>query len=130
MSKPHLQFSVPCLEVKENGGPPSFQHLFYELPLPEFPFKCPPFFISNGWCNGKGEFRQSIRILAPDKQQVIIDTGEQPFTLQEQTTPFMAVNMFAEVVFKEPGICWVQTFLDGSLMLEYPLTIRKAEVKR
>ena len=46
---PSLQFSVPCLDVKEEAGkPPDFKSIFYELPLPEFPFKT-DFFVADGW---------------------------------------------------------------------------------
>lgn len=128
--KPSLQFSVPCLEVKDDQGPPIFSRIFYELPFPNFPFKCPPFFINNGWSNGTGNHRESTRILAPDKRNIIIQTGDHPFTLSEQNIPFMAVNLFADVVFKEVGTYWIQVFLDDEMVLEYPLTIRQANTSK
>lgn len=126
--KPFLQFSVPCLSVKEDQGPPSFMNIFYELPFPEFPFTFPGmgFFIANGWCNGKGDFKQSMRILKPDKG-ILVQTGDQPFSLREEKTPFMAINLFQGVTFDAPGIYWVQVFLDDVLTLEYPMEVRKAE---
>lgn len=129
--KPLLQFSIPCLEVKEDGGPPSFLRIFYELPFPEFPFIFPEpgFFIANGWCNGKGDFVQSMKLLKPDKKTVLIQTGDQPFSLKEEETPFMAVNLLAEVKFDAPGTYWIQIFLNNELKLEYPLVVRKAEIK-
>ncbi|MBI2251400.1 MAG: hypothetical protein HYU63_01350 [Armatimonadetes bacterium] len=131
--KPKLQFSIPCLEVREDGGPPSFLRIFYELPFPNFPFTFPTpgFYVANGWCNGKGDFAQGMKILNPDRT-LLIQTGDQPFTLKEQETPFMAVNLFAEVIFEKPGIYYFQIFLkenleDAELQLEYPLIIREAE---
>lgn len=128
--KPSLQFSIPCLNVKEEDGPPSLEHIFYELPFPQFPFKFPGrgFFINNGWCNGKGQFVQSMKILNPDKSS-LVETGDQPFTLAEAETPFMAVNLFNGVEFKTEGTYMVQVYLDGEIKLEYPLVVRKAEVK-
>ncbi|MDQ7826465.1 MAG: hypothetical protein RDV48_26925 [Candidatus Eremiobacteraeota bacterium] len=130
MKRPSLQFSVPCLEVVEDEkGPPSFSRIFYELPFPEFPFKFPGrgFFIANGWCNGQGNFAQEMKILNPDKKSALIGTGKQPFDLKELETPFMAINLFQDVMFPQPGTYWIQIYLSDELALEYPLVVRKAE---
>jgi hypothetical protein len=125
---PALQFSVPCLEVvDQEGKPPSFNYLFYELPLPEFPFKV-DFYVANGWCNGKGKFVQSMSILKPDKT-TMVETGDQPFELKEAITPFMAVNFFQGIVFEQPGTYWFRVNLAGRKVLEYPLTVREAAKK-
>lgn len=127
MIEPSLQFSVPCLEVpQEEGRPPSFHYLFYELPLPEFPYRV-TFFVCNGWCNGQGRFVQSTRILKPDHVTPVVETGEQPFELAERETPFMAVNCFQEIPFESPGVHWIQVNLDGEMRLEYPLVVRQAD---
>lgn len=127
-SGPSLQFSVPCLEVRdEEGKPPSFGYLFYELPLPEFPFKV-DFYVANGWCNGQGKFIQSMSILRPDKTPMV-ETGDQPFELKDAATPFMAVNFFQGVVFEKPGMYWFRVSLGGRKVLEYPLTVREATRK-
>lgn len=125
---PALQFSVPCLEVEDTEGkPPSFRYLFYELPLPEFPYKV-DFFVANGWCNGKGQHVQSMQILKADKN-VLVETGNQPFELKEAGTPFMAVNFFQGIVFEQPGTYWFRVNLGGRKVLEYPLTVRQAPAK-
>lgn len=147
--KPLLQFSVPCLEVLEKGSdweqflkgmgvethlqskgdgrPPTFAYLFYELPFPSFPVVCPRFYINNAWCSGKGTFAQEIKILLPDKQTVLVETGKQEFTLEEPYTPQLLINIFDGVEFKEQGHYWIQVLLDGSAVLQYPLTIRLAQ---
>lgn len=126
--KPSLQFSVPCLEVEDEAGkPPSFRYLFYELPLPQFPFKA-SFYVSNGWCHGQGSFVQTMKILKPNRE-VLVETGQQPFQLSELTVPFMAVNFFSEIPFEAPGTYWMQVNLDGKTVLEYPLTVRQAQAK-
>jgi len=125
---PSLQFSVPCLEVVDTEGkPPSFNYLFYELPLPEFPFKV-VFYVANGWCNGRGQFVQSMQILKPDKTP-LVQTGDQPFELKEPNTPFMAVNYFQGIVFDAPGVYQFRINLGGQKILEYPLTVRHVEKK-
>ena len=134
MKRPSLQFSVPCLTVVEDGGPPSFHSIFFELPFPKFPVKFPGkgFFIANSWSNGQGRFAQELKLFKPDRKTEVIKTGKQPFELKEETTPFMAVNLFQDVVFEEPGTYWVEITLadsQGGLKteLEYPLVIRLAE---
>jgi hypothetical protein len=131
MKRPSVQFSVPCLGVQEDEkGPPSFNRIFYELPFPEFPFRFPKpgFFIANGWCAGQGNFVQRMKIVHPDKKAVLIETGKQPFELKEVETPFMAINLFQDVEFKEPGTYWIQVFLDDELKLEYPMVVRQADM--
>ncbi len=134
MKRPSLQFSVPCLSVTEKDGPPSFSSIFFELPFPQFPFKFPGkgFFIANSWCNGQGRFAQEIKIYKPDRKTELIKTGKQPFELKEETTPFMAVNLFQDAVFETPGTYWVETTLADSqgglkVELEYPLVVRLAD---
>lgn len=127
---PHLQFSVPCLNVDDQKGPPSFQYVFYELPFPQFPFAFPEgegFYVANGWCNGSGSHVQRMKILDPSKQRVLVDTQDQPFTLKKAEEPFMAVNFITGMQFEGPGTYWMQVYLDGNLRLEYPLPVRKAE---
>lgn len=121
---PSLQFSVPCLNIPEDEKmPPTFQHIFYELPSPEFPFRL-DFFLANGWCNGTGSHSQEVRILKPDGT-VLVQTGVQPFQLKSQTEPFMVVNRFEGVTFEAPGVYRFQVSLDGGLELEYPLDVRQ-----
>lgn len=127
---PSLQFSVPCLQVDEEKGPPSFKYVFYELPFPRFPFAFPEgegFYVANGWCNGVGPHVQRMKILDPTRQNTLVDTTDQPFTLKRREEPFMAVNYITGMKFAEAGTYWMQVFLDGRMALEYPLPVRKAE---
>lgn len=129
---PSLQFSIPCLNVDDKKGPPSFQYVFYELPFPQFPFKFPEgegFYVANGWCNGTGSHVQRMKILDPSRQNVLVDTQDQPFTLKKQDEPFMAVNYITGMAFESPGTYWFQVYLDGRVRLEYPLPVRKADAQ-
>jgi len=129
VKKPSLQFSVPCLGVDETKGPPSFLYIFYELPFPKFPSPAVPFFINNGWCNGLGRYEEKTRIIHPDKRTIFVETGNHEFTLNEETTPFMSINFYKDMVFPRAGTYWIQVFLDNQLLLEYPLVVREASVK-
>lgn len=125
---PNLQFSVPYLSEGDDERIRSFVGIFYELPFPDFPTPKFSFFVANGWCNGKGKFRQKMRLLNPDRKTAIIETPDQDFDLKDTTTPFMAVNYFAEMVLQQPGTYWFQTFLNGVLVLEFPMVARKADL--
>ena len=131
MKRPYLQYSVPSLEVfiDERGWLPSFNRIFYELPFPEFPFKFPGkgFFVANGWSNGEGTFTQKIKILGPDHQTVIVDSGSKTFELKNADIAFVGVNFLQEVQFEKPGIYWIQVLLNEELLLEYPMTVRLRE---
>ncbi len=120
--KPILQFSIPCLEVEAQDKPPVFSYVFYELPYPRQPVS---FYICNGWSNGKGSFKQEIKILKPDHKTVFVQTGEQDFELKDEVVPQLMVNMFGNVRFEEFGVYWVQNYLDGELVMEYPIVIRE-----
>lgn len=128
MKRPYLQYSVPSLEVviDERGWLPTFNRVFYELPFPEFPFKFPGpgFFIANGWSNGEGTFNQKIRIMQPDKEKVLSDSGSKAFELKNAESSFVGVNFFKDVVFEKPGLYWIQVLLNEDLVMEYPLIVR------
>ncbi len=121
VKKPVLQFSIPCLEVDAEDKPPIFSYVFYELPYPRQPVD---YFICNGWSNGKGKFRQEIRILKPDRS-LFISTGEQEFDLKDESIPQLMINQFSNVVFEQFGVYWVQNYLNGELVMEYPLIVRE-----
>lgn len=125
---PSLQFSVMCLDVIEADNlPPTLQHLFYELPLPSLPFKVNRFYVVNCWVCGLGQFQQSVRIR--DAARMLVQTGEQSFVLENPHMPHLMINMFTDVTFTEGGLYWVQNFLNGALVLEYPLTVRRVGVR-
>ncbi|MBQ7568504.1 hypothetical protein IJT17_06850 [bacterium] len=128
--KPSLQFSVPCLDIDAEGpGPQSFQKVFYELPIgAEFPYKLSYFYIANGWCSGRGRYSQTLKILNPDGT-ALLNTGEQLIELDSLEKPFMIANRLQDLVFQAPGTYKVQIFLDGELVLEYPLRIIQAKSK-
>lgn len=122
-TEPSLQFSVTCLEVIEDKGPPTLRYLFYELPLPVLPHGI-DFYLANCWANGLGSFEQSVKILYPDRIKILVETGEKSFVLGDPYTPFMAIFRFSEIQFSEEGRYWIQNYLNGKLILEYPVTVR------
>ncbi len=119
---PDLQSSVICLDLDEAAAP-TLKYLFFELPLPELPLHV-GFFIINIWINGRGDFKQSVRILDTSRSKSLLYTGEQPFTITDPATPQMMTNQIVDFKFAEVGQYWVQISLDGNSILEYPFTVR------
>ncbi len=128
MIKPSLQFSVPCLDIdSDSPGPQSFQKVFFELPIgASFPYKLSYFYIANGWCSGQGRFQQVLRILNPDGS-ILLDSGAQTIELDTYERPFMIANKLQDLVFNTQGVYKVQIYLDGELVLQYPLRIFQAK---
>ncbi len=123
--KPSLQFSIPFLNLPDNGKkPPTFEYIFFELPSAEFPFKIDKFYIANGWCSGKGRYNQVMKIVRPNGT-TLVNTGGQIVELKSADEPFMILNNLQDIEFSEPGIYKIQIFLDDELVLEYPLPIRQ-----
>lgn len=126
-AQPSLQFSVMCLDlVEDERKPPTLQYLFYELPFPQLPFRMDRFHIINCWSNGTGQYKQAIKILTPSKTKTFVETGEQAFNLDDLYTPQLMINVFADLEFTEEGHYIIQNFLNGKLVMEYPLTVRLA----
>lgn len=125
---PSLQFSFLCLGVDEQQGPPCFNYVFYELPLPEFPYRFPEtagFFLVNGWSGAAGEFVQAARILDPEGD-VLMDTGIRPLVLESPDVPFMSVTFVQGFEFPSPGVYRVEVVLEGHKVADYALTARPA----
>ncbi|MBI3923982.1 MAG: hypothetical protein HY319_00425 [Armatimonadetes bacterium] len=128
VQKPILQFSVPCLGVDERDGPPCFMYVFYELPLNHFPYKFPEtagFFIVNGWSQGRGRFRQQVRIRGADGQ-VLLDPPPREFVLADPRYPYMMVNFIQGFEFPRPGDYSVEILLEGEPVMSYSLGITRA----
>lgn len=128
MKKPSLQFSLACLGVDERHGPPSFNYVFYRLPLASFPYRFPAdagFFLVNGWCDGEGEFKQRTVIVAPDGK-TLVDTGLRDLKLESRRALDQQIFFLQGVAFPEPGFYGVKVFLDAEQVLEYAIEAYEA----
>ena len=122
MKRPELVFSLSCLNVTMEDDKPIFHMVFFELPFVSMPLS---FFVCNGWVGAKGEYCQEIRILKPDRKESLVKTKHQHFQIEDEVTPQFIMNFFEGIVFPEPGIYWVQTYLDHELVKEFPLPVRE-----
>lgn len=121
---PTLQYSLVCLGVDDQHGPPSLQHVVHELPLPAFPYRFPEtsgFFLVNGWTGGQGDFAWAARLYDPDGR-ILRDTGTRISTLASPEHPFLSVHFLQAFEFPRPGVYRIEVILEGRRVMEYPLT--------
>jgi hypothetical protein len=125
-----LQYSFLCLGFDETKGPPTFQNVLHELPLPEFPYAFPEqsgLFLVNGW--NYLEQPEPIRI-------VIAMSGQRPvadyrFILKpESGKTFQLSLLFLEgLTFPVPGSYEVSIILGEELYSQYPLEVIEAPLE-
>ncbi len=124
MKKPSLQYSLTCLGVDERHGPPSFNYVFYRLPLASFPYRFPAdagFFLVNAWCDGEGEFKQRVVITDPDGQTTLLDTGQRPFKLESPRALDQSIWFLQGFSFHVAGFYPVKVYLEDQVVLEYAI---------
>ena len=83
------------------------------------------FAVINHW-TGQGSHQTEIRILSPDKSNLIVTS--QPTTIELASGGFTDnVSFFVNVVFSNPGTYWVQTIANTVVLEELPLIITDSE---
>ncbi|MDD5496267.1 MAG: hypothetical protein PHP46_04100 [Candidatus Omnitrophica bacterium] len=127
--KPNLQFSVLCDDVRrEDNGKFMLLGLFEAINAPTFPARHSSLFVANRWCKGEGNFTQRIRIVNTKDKKIVFQTEDQPFELKDIDGHHTLISRFNNLVFPDPGKYWVEIFLNGELMLNYPIMLK--EIKK
>jgi hypothetical protein len=79
------------------------------------------FAVINHW-KGTGQYQTEVRILAPDKTNLLVTS--QPTPIELAPGGFTDnVSFFVNVVFPTAGTYWVQTIADTNLLEEFPLIV-------
>ena len=111
--KPKLSYSLLCDDVRqEMGGKFSLMGLFESIYANVFPAVHPRFAIVNEWIGGKGEFTVKIRLLSPNKEEVLSES-ETKINLFSETQRHRDISVRFNTTFPTPGTYWVETLLDG-----------------
>lgn len=122
--KPTLGYTILCDDVRqEMGGKFSLMGLFESIYANAFPAVHPRFAIVNEWAGGKGEFTVRIRLLAPDRAQVISES-ETTMTLFSETQRHRDISVRFNTSFAAPGTYWIETRLDDERVGLVPLTLQ------
>src|SRR5574338_655803 len=97
-----LMYTLLCDDVRiEMGNKMSLMGVFQNIMVEQLPVSLIKFAVINHW-SGAGDHESELRILAPDKQNLIVSS--QPTTLQLAAGGFTAnVSFFVNVVFPNPA---------------------------
>ena len=122
--KPMLGYTILCDDVRqEMGGKFSLMGLFESIYANSFPAVHPRFAIVNEWTGGKGEFKVRVRLLAPDREQVISES-EAAIALFSETQRHRDISIRFNTKFAVPGTYWIETLLDDERVSLVPLTLQ------
>lgn len=110
---PVLSYTLLCDDVRQElGGKFSLMGLFETIYANSFPAVHPRFAIVNEWTGGKGDFTVRIRLLSPDRQEVLSES-EASISLFSETQRHRDISIRFNTTFAAPGTYWVETLIDG-----------------
>jgi hypothetical protein len=120
-----LVYTLLCDDVRlEAGNKISLMGVFQNIMVEKLPISLIKFAVVNHW-RGAGNHDTEVRILAPDKNNLVVTS--QPTQLELEPGGFTDnVSFFINVVFPAPGTYWVQTLADTVLLEEFPLIVTDA----
>ncbi len=128
--KPRLNFTLLCDDVRqEMGGKFSLMGLFESIFAGTFPALHHRFAIVNEWSGGRGEFTIRIRLLAPDRVQVLSES-ESRLSLYNETQRHRDISIRYNTTFKVPGTYWIETLIDGEQAGITPLNVQAVTEQR
>ncbi len=117
-----LVYTLLCDDVRlEMGNKISLMGVFQNIMVERLPVSIIKFAVVNHW-RGEGIHQAEVRILAPDKGNLVVTS--QPTALELATGGFTDnVSFFVNVVFPKSGTYWIQTLADSVLLEELPLIV-------
>jgi len=98
--------------------------LFETISAGTFPAVHPRFAIMNEWSGGRGEFKASIRLLAPDRKTVISES-EAKLALFNETQHHRDISLRFNTTFPAPGTYWIEMLLDNVQIALVPLPVQQ-----
>jgi hypothetical protein len=121
VKKAQLAYSIICDDVRiEMGNKLSLMGIFENIFFQGFPSALLKFAIVNHWV-GNGPFETHVKILAPDRKEVVVSTSSK-FTI-EPNGYADNVTFFTNVNFERSGQHIVQIYLDGNIAAERALYV-------
>jgi hypothetical protein len=121
VKKAQLAYSIICDDVRiEMGNKLSLMGIFENIFFQGFPSALLKFAIVNHWV-GNGQFETHVKILAPDRKEVVVSTSSK-FAI-EPNGYADNVTFFTNVNFERPGAHIVQIYLDGNIAAERQLYV-------
>ncbi len=121
-----LSYTILCDDVRlEVGNKISLMGVFQNIMVERLPISLIKFAVINHW-RGEGKYETEIRILSPNRQDVIVSS--QATEIELAAGGFTDnVSFFVNVVFPESGTYWVQTLADSVLLDEFQLLVTDSQ---
>ncbi|MGI8812213.1 MAG: DUF6941 family protein [Pyrinomonadaceae bacterium] len=117
-----LIYTLLCDDVRiEMGNKISLMGIFQNIMVDKLPISLIKFAVINHW-KGEGNHQTEVRILSPDKINMVVTS--QPTPIELAAGGFTDnVSFFVNVVFPSAGTYWVQTLANTVLLEEFPLIV-------
>jgi hypothetical protein len=120
---PDLQCSLLCEEVRQEvNGNLFLIGVIHLLRVPQVPITAGRLCIFNRWTAGIGQFKETVRLIAPD-QTTIITKGESKFELRDPSMNATTVMFFGNVKFEAAGTYFVEVNVDDVMKMRFPLPV-------
>lgn len=121
-----LVYTLLCDDVRlEAGNKISLMGIFQNIMVEKLPVSLIKFAVVNHW-RGEGNYQAEVRVLSPDKQNLVVTS--QPTPLELAAGGFTDnVSFFVNVVFPDAGTYWIQTLANSVLLEEFPLIVTDAQ---
>ncbi len=124
MSTENLQlvYTILCDDVRlELGNKLSLMGIFQNMMVEQTPVSLMKFAVVQHW-RGEGSYVAEVRILSPDKMQVLMASQPTQIVLAEGGFADN-VSFFVNAVFPQAGSYWLQTLVNSNLRDEFAITI-------
>jgi hypothetical protein len=120
---PDLQCSLLCEDIRqEASGNFILIGVVSYVRVPQLPVAAFKLCLFNRWTAGYGQFRETLRLIAPD-QTTVLRQGEMKFVLQEVTHNATTISVWGQVKFEIAGTYYVEVMVDDVMKLRFPLVI-------
>jgi hypothetical protein len=107
------------------GNKISLMGIFQNIMVEKLPVSLIKFAVINHW-QGAGNHETEVRILSPDKSNLVVTS--QPTNIELAEGGFTDnVSFFVNVVFPNPGTYWIQTIANTVVLDEFPLMVTDQE---
>jgi hypothetical protein len=115
-------YTLLCDDVRiEMGNKISLMGIFQNIMVEKLPVSLIKFAVINHW-QGSGNHETEVRILAPDKANMVVTS--QPTSIELAEGGFTDnVSFFVNVVFPNAGTYWIQTIANAVVLDEFPLIV-------
>ncbi len=122
MSGIHPHYTLLCDDIRiEVGNRISLIGVFHTVVTAQLPVFLIKMAVMTYW-HGQGSGTSEVRVLSPDRSQLIAASNPTPIDLPADGATHNLV-FFVNVALPEQGTYWVQTLLDSEVVGEVPFVV-------